>query len=161
MTGNEFGFGLPLTKRLLHLGHQVIAVGRHQNCLDQAKEECPSLITILADINDEEQRQRLVGQVSSQYPRINVLINNAGIRKVDTPFLEFSESDWTGLIEEMNANLLSQMWMTCRMLPHLLERRASAIINVSTALAIEPDASCAGYCAFKGEGSEIIFIFVL
>eukprot|EP01034_Spumella_vulgaris_P039205 gene39205-48421_t len=49
----------------------------------------------------------------------------------------------------MNSNLVAQMWLTARFLPHFLERKNSLIINVTSELAVEPNPSCAGYSASK------------
>jgi uncharacterized oxidoreductase len=81
------------------------------------------------------------------FPRLNVLINNAGImRKIN---LHQSASDLRGLTREIEINLNGPILMTVQFLPQLKTQRRAAIVNVSSGLAFVPLAISPVYCAAK------------
>ena len=79
ITGGSGGIGFELAKRLSALGNIVIATGRSQAALDKARQAIPSLRTIQSDAADPEAIAHLYEQVVREFPRLNVLINNAGV----------------------------------------------------------------------------------
>jgi uncharacterized oxidoreductase len=74
-------------------------------------------------------------EVVAKYPMLNVLINNAGIMRVD---------DVSGAIDDavaistVTTNLLGPIRMTSALVEHLKKQKASAIINVSSVLGFVP-----------------------
>eukprot|EP01034_Spumella_vulgaris_P041211 gene41211-51014_t len=94
ITGGESGIGLELAKGFMSQGHQVIAVGKRQEKLDQAKSCCSQLVTILCDVSIEEQRIQLIQKLSTEFPQVNVLINNAAVDRIPPPLSQTSDHDW-------------------------------------------------------------------
>jgi uncharacterized oxidoreductase len=81
ITGGGSGIGQGLAETFHALGNKVIIAGRRQNVLDKTTEANPGMASAVLDIEDPAAIQAFVTRVTSQYPALNVLINNAGIAK--------------------------------------------------------------------------------
>ncbi len=79
ITGGSAGIGLAFALKFLELGNQVIVTGRRQTVLDEVKAKYPKLHTIQGDVADPAQIASLATRVKAEYPRLDVLMNNAGI----------------------------------------------------------------------------------
>ena len=53
--------------------------GRRQAVLDEVKTKHPKLHTIQSDVGDPAQVAALAVRVKSEFPKLDVLVNNAGI----------------------------------------------------------------------------------
>jgi len=153
ITGNESGFDLALVNRLVTQGHKVIAVGRHQENLDEAKKVCPEILTINADLSREGERVRVFKYIVSEHPQVNVLINNSGMDKypfslVDEKCLT-ADSDWNLQSREMEASLLAPVHLSALFAPHFIGKKHAAILNVTSVLGFSPIAQFPSYCAAK------------
>ena len=74
--------------------------------------------------------------VSSQFPRLNILINNAGqMRKMNLHDTSIGLSDVT---REVETNLMGPIRMVQAFLPHLKQMDSAAILNVTSGLALVP-----------------------
>lgn len=146
LTGGSSGIGLALAERLVRSGNQVIVTGRRASLLAAIQEKLPDIITEVSDAGSPADRRRLVESLTSRYPNLNVLINNAGIqRKVN--FL--NSEQWEDTREEIAINLEGPIHLSSLMLPHLLRQPQSTIINVSSGLAFAPLAAAPVYSATK------------
>lgn len=146
ITGGSSGIGLALAARLVRAGNQVIVTGRRAHLLDEVRKQLPSVVTETSDAASPSERTALVESLTRRFPKLNVLINNAGIqRKVD--FLQ--SEPWEETREEVAINLEGPIHLASLLLPHLLRQPKSAIINVSSGLAFVPLAAVPVYSATK------------
>src|SRR5689334_3068710 len=84
VTGGASGIGLAFAKRFLERGNDVIICGRRQDWLAQVELEFPQIHTRVCDVSDRSARENFVQWAISEFPAVNVLVNNAGIqRRVD------------------------------------------------------------------------------
>src|SRR3954467_9069445 len=79
ITGGSAGIGLAFALKFLELGNAVIVTGRRQAVLDAVKAQHPRLHTIQSDLADPAQIAALAARVKADFPRLDVLMNNAGI----------------------------------------------------------------------------------
>src|SRR3954464_3925586 len=79
ITGGSAGIGLAFALKFLELGNAVIVTGRRQAVLDAGKAQHPRLHTIQSDIADPAQIAELAARVKADFPRLDVLMNNAGV----------------------------------------------------------------------------------
>lgn len=79
ITGGASGIGFALARRFLDAGNRVIACGRREAKLREAQGIDARLETLGADVSTEAGRTSLVEQALTQFPDLNVLVNNAGI----------------------------------------------------------------------------------
>src|SRR5438094_9789443 len=135
MTGGSAGIGLAFALKFLELGNQVIVTGRRQEVIDEVKAEHPMLHTIQSDVADSAQIAALAARVKTDFPKLDVLMNNAGIMLYKN--LKAPEPDLAGLMTEMNINVGGVIGMTSAFI-YILTANKGTVINVSSALAVAP-----------------------
>jgi len=136
ITGGTSGFGLEFATRLIDLGNTVIITGRDQDKLDQTKKRLPAVHTFQSDVSDPRAIAQLYEKVISQFPALNVLMNNAGeMRKI---LLQDNSRDLLDITREIEINLMGPVRMVQQFLPHLIRQRSPVILNVTSGLAMVP-----------------------
>ena len=146
ITGGSAGIGLAFALRFVELGNQVIVTGRRQPVLDQVKERYPKLHTIQSDVADPAQIAALAARVKADFPKLDVLMNNAGISLYKN--LAATAADLAALTTELNVNAGGVIRMTSAFID-LLKANRGTLINVSSALAFVPLPCIPIYCATK------------
>lgn len=147
LTGGTSGIGSALATQLQALGNTVIVTGRDQAKFAKFFTEYPLMHTIQSDVSDPAAIASLYRQVTSEFPALNVLINNAGImRKVN---LHDSGADLKDVTREVETNLMGPIRMVKQFLPQLKLQPRAAIVNVSSGLAFTPFPISPIYCATK------------
>jgi NAD(P)-dependent dehydrogenase (short-subunit alcohol dehydrogenase family) len=132
VTGGVQGLGKYLSEQFLQDGHEVAT-------LDLRAEENTGR-GIVADVRDEGSAQDACQQILARYGRIDVLINNAGI-KYFSPFLEMSSAK---VDEAIAVNFKGVCIMTRCVVPVMVRQGFGRIVNISSL------ASLSGY-----QGSSI------
>ena len=146
ITGGSAGIGVAFALKFLELGNQVIVTGRRQSALDELKAKYPKLHTVQSDVADPAQIAFLAKRVKAGYPKLDVLMNNAGIMLHKN--LKAPAADLDGLMTEVNINVGGVIRMTSAFID-ILTANKGTVINVSSALAFVPLPSAPIYCATK------------
>src|SRR5205823_5598244 len=146
ITGGSAGIGLAFALKFLELGNQVIVTGRRQSVLDEVKAKYRKLHTIQSDAADPAQISALAARVKAEFPKLDVLMNNAGIMIHKN--LKAPAADLAGLMTEMNINVGGVIGMTSALID-ILTANKGTLINVSSALAFVPLPSAPIYSASK------------
>jgi len=146
ITGGSSGIGLAFALKFLEFGNEVIVTGRRQSVLDEVKAKHPKLHTIQSDVADPAQIAALAARVENDFPRLDVLMNNAGILLYKN--LRASASDLDGLMAEVNINVGGVIRTTSALI-HVLAANKGTVINVSSGLAFVPLPAAPIYCATK------------
>src|SRR5437764_7803091 len=146
ITGGSAGIGLAFALKFVELGNQVIVTGRRQAVLDQVKERYPKLHTIQSDVADPTQIEALAARVKADFPKLDVLMNNAGISLYKN--LKAPAADLAGLTTEMNINVGGVIRTTSAFIDVLTANKGT-LINTSSALAFVPLPCIPIYCATK------------
>lgn len=132
ITGGTAGLGKGLAKNLTELGSKVAVVGRNKDRLTNIKSEIPAIVPIQADISNEEDIHKIIGEVVGSFgASIDVLINNASSlgtvplqNLIDIPCEKFSEV--------LETNLLGPFRLTKTVLPSMILRESGLIVNISS-----------------------------
>jgi uncharacterized oxidoreductase len=136
ITGGTSGFGLEFAKKLLELGNTVIVTGRDQAKLESIAKTLPSLYTFKSDVSDPKAIEDLYETAVVKFPKLNVLINNAGeMRRIS---LHNTPTDLTDITREIETNLMGPIRMVQAFLPQLKKMKSAAILNVTSGLALIP-----------------------
>jgi uncharacterized oxidoreductase len=147
ITGGATGIGLELARGLLRRGNEVIICGRRRERLDAAKSADPALHTRVADVCDRQSLADLVSWVQEAFPRLNVLVNNAGVQHLFR--FQPEPSELAKADEEIVTNLVAPIRLTSLLLPLLSGQREAAVVNISSGLGFTPLADVPVYCATK------------
>jgi uncharacterized oxidoreductase len=146
ITGGSAGIGLAFALKFAEFGNHVIVTGRRQAILDQVKARYPKLHTIQSDVADPAQIAALATRISTEFPKVDVLMNNAGISLYKN--LADTAADLDSLTMELNVNAGGVIRMTSAFID-LLKANKGTLINVSSGLAFVPLPCLPIYCATK------------
>jgi retinol dehydrogenase-12 len=132
VTGATSGIGFAAARALARRGAALIAVGRNPEkgagIVEQLSRETgnPKVVFMLADLSDLRQVRQLANHFIQHYPRLDVLINNAG------GFFMKRRETAEGIEMTLALNLLSPFLLTNLLLSPLQASRGGRIINVSS-----------------------------
>lgn len=151
VTGASRGFGEAIALRLAHEGADVI-VG-YRGAEAEARAVAAAIealgrraLALRADVTDPAQARGMIDAAVDRLGAIDVLVNNAGIRHI-APFADQDAPAW----EEMLAvNVHGALHTTHAVLPHMIERGAGRIVNVSSQMAHSGGENFAVYAGTKG-----------
>jgi uncharacterized oxidoreductase len=149
ITGGNAGIGLAFAERFLNAGNHVIVCGRREEVLQNAKEKFPSLITRVCDLAIETERIALFDWVTSNYPDVNVLVNNAGIQQRFNLLKADAKNDWSYFSKEITTNLEAPFQLSMLFAPFFATKEEATIINVTSGLAFTPFVIAPIYSATK------------
>ncbi len=145
ITGGASGIGYEFAKQLCET-NSVIITGRNKQKLEKAKEELKNIHIFECDVANPNEVKALYEKISIEFPKLNILINNAGLmNKLDLQ----EELSYEELTKEMNTNFNGSVYMTTQFLPLLKKQKMASIINITSALAFVPMAYSPIYCASK------------
>ena len=133
VTGGSRGIGKCVTENLAKDGFNVVL--NYNKSEKQAKEIKENLskqginIEIYkADVSKREDVKKLVKFALNKFKNIDILINNAGIAKLQM-FNDITDEDWNEMI---NTNLNSVFYTTQEVLPNMIHNKNGCIINISS-----------------------------
>jgi len=146
ITGGGSGIGRGLAEALHSLGNQVIISGRRKAVLEETTKANPGMAFVELNIEDPASITTVAGKLTAEHPKLNMLINNAGIMKPDSV---------EGMIDDalvastVTTNLLGPIRMTSALIEHLKNQPEAAVAYVTSGLAFVPLALTATYSATK------------
>ena len=147
ITGGGSGIGRGLAVSFHALGNHVIIAGRRKQHLEETADMNPGMHWLPLDIQDPEGIRTFASQVIAQFPALNVLVNNAGIMRLEN--LQSQQPDLVDAESIVVTNLLGPIRLTAALLPLLQKQAHSVVMNVSSGLAFVPIARTPTYCATK------------
>ena len=134
ITGASSGIGKAAAQKIAAAGGIPLLVARSMDKLEETKKEIEdaggTAYAYSADLSDMEAIDRLVADMLSEHPAIDMLVNNAGrsIRRSIKQALErFHDYERT-----MQLNYFGAIKMVMALLPHMQERKSGHIVNVSS-----------------------------
>lgn len=150
ITGGTSGIGYALAKQLMERGNTVIITGRSPERLAAASHSLPGVHTFECDQSRPESISKMCETLIRHFPKLNVLINNAGIgHKRNLNDTVNSIDDLEELDIEIRSNLIGPIQMISQLLPQLKRQPQAMIVNVTSGLAFVPMPLKPIYCATK------------
>jgi uncharacterized oxidoreductase len=146
ITGGGSGIGRGLAEALHRLGNQVIISGRRQGHLAAMVDANPGMHSIELDVMNPTNIAAVTTKLIAEFPKLNVLINNAGIMMPDDAA---GVVDDELLVSTVTTNLLGPIRMTSAVIEHFKKQPYAAVINMSSVLGFVPLAMTAVYSSTK------------
>lgn len=150
ITGATGGIGEGFVKGFAKAGYHVV-IHTHQN-ITKARElkefvlaQGQEALIIQAELEKHKEAQETIEHVLNAFGRLDVLINNAGLKK-DAPIDVMDEADFDAV---MNVNLKAVYNLIKFAVPPMKEAHFGRIINVSSGIAITGRALNVNYAASK------------
>lgn len=139
VTGAGSGIGQAIAERLVEEGARVIVADVVPERVNEVAEQLGSAaVGVVADVSKQSEVVSMIDKALTEFGRLDVLCNNAGIFDGMTPLAEVSDALW----ERMMCVNVDGIFYACRRaLPLMLEQGGGAIVNT---------ASLAGICGGKG-----------
>lgn len=146
ITGTSAGFGRALVEDVLARGGRVVAAARDQRALDELVSIAPERVhAVRLDVTRQDEIQSAVASALQRFGKVDVLVNNAGFSIIGA-LEETSEADLRATMEPM---FFGAVALTRALLPHLRERRAGAIVQITSMGGITTAPGFGAYCAAK------------
>jgi short-subunit dehydrogenase len=125
VTGASSGIGAAVARALAGRGWQLVLLARREDRLQALAEELGGEYE-LCDVGRRENVERVAAKVSERHPRIQLLVNNAGIpgRR------GFAEIELDRLEEVLRVNYLGAVWCLRAFLPALEASGRSDVVNI-------------------------------
>jgi NAD(P)-dependent dehydrogenase (short-subunit alcohol dehydrogenase family) len=146
ITGASRGLGAGIADALREAGATVVGTSRHPESAGQVAEQLGS-IPVVMDVIDVSSVQRGIERVASEFGRLDLLVNNAGLNIPQSVF-EVDESSWDSVI---NTNLKGTFFAAQAAARHMAERgEGGRIINVTSQAGVVGIEERSAYGASKG-----------
>lgn len=145
ITGGSRGLGLAMARALGEAGAELVVVGsdasRLSAALDELRRDGLNVTTMQADLSSPAEAERLCDRVLEQFPVIDILINNVGGRRINTPTEDLAVADWQRIID---LNLTQAFVLTKRIGGAMIPRKWGRIINLASINAVWPGKAMRG-----------------
>lgn len=133
VTGSNRGIGYAAVQELLIKGYRVILTARKET--DGAKslselEKFGDAIFNPLDVSDPDSIKKIAGYIASEFGKLDILINNAGIN-YDT-WQTATTADLDQVQETLDVNLFGAWRMALAVIPLMKKHRFGRIVNVSS-----------------------------
>jgi NAD(P)-dependent dehydrogenase (short-subunit alcohol dehydrogenase family) len=147
--GGTSGIGLALAKGLGEAGAHVIPTGRRSDLVqcaaDKIKKMGRQTLAVTADVTDRASLEALLRAVSTEFGRVDILVNSAGCTK-RTPTLDVSQEEWNNILETN----LSGTLRACQVFGRkMIEQGYGRIINIASLASFLGMYEVAAYAASK------------
>ena len=150
ITGATSGIGEACARKFAQGGYDVIITGRNKQRLAALKMELETgdtkVLALAFDVRNRAAATKAIKSLPTEWAKIDVLINNAGLALGLEPEYEGDFEDWDTMID---TNIKGLLTMTRLIVPKMVERNNGHIINIGS---VAGDAAYAGgnvYCATK------------
>lgn len=149
ITGATRGIGKDISKSFLEQGATVIGTYFKNNeaakILSSETQNADHLHLYKFNVSDYSSCEDFYKEIEQQHPKIDILINNSGIRK-DKVLAMMSEDDWDAVIQ---TNLSGSYHMSKFAIHHMMKHRYGRIINISSPMSRLGFAGQSNYAASK------------
>jgi NAD(P)-dependent dehydrogenase (short-subunit alcohol dehydrogenase family) len=142
VTGASSGLGEQLGRALAAAGAVPVFAARRAERLARLGEEVPGADTVVCDVTEESDRERLVETVIERHGRLDGLVNNAGIGATG-PALATATAAFAGVLD---VNLTAPFALSCLAARRMRETGGGSIVNVASVMGLRsigeiPDAA--------------------
>lgn len=142
VTGASKGLGRAFAKALAASGASVLGMARNREELESLRDEIAasggSFDLAVADIIDEDAVQAAVAFCLERFGPPDVLVNNAGLGRVNKPFEDIETAEWQRTVD----NNITGTFICCKYFgKEMIKRQKGKIVNI---------ASMSGIIANKG-----------
>lgn len=146
VTGGGSGIGRGMARWWAQQGNTVIVAGRSADSLAETAQGHPAIHPMTFDVADAADIARFAAEVTTRFPALNVLVNNAGMmaRETLTTKRDLAQAEAT-----ITTNLLGPIRLIDALVDHLTAQDNAAIVNVTSGLAFVPLPASATYSATK------------
>lgn len=148
VTGGTKGIGAALVKAFLNTGAKVYTTGTDKEALNKLKESARSNSIPIEYLHLDFSLMDTVHKCLEtliQLERVDVLVNNAGVNKIDTAD-DITDQDWEWI---NTVNLHGPFLVTRALIPKMKSQKSGKIINISSIFGVVSKEKRAAYSTTK------------
>jgi 3-oxoacyl-[acyl-carrier protein] reductase len=139
VTAASRGIGAGVASVLAREGSDLVIASRDSARLEKLARELEakygvSVMPVQADLTKREDVRRIAEAAIRHFGKVDVLAYNTGPPKPGA-FMELSEEDWEYGVRLL---LMSAVWITRDVLPHMVERRQGRLIYITSSTLKQP-----------------------
>jgi NAD(P)-dependent dehydrogenase (short-subunit alcohol dehydrogenase family) len=152
VTGGASGIGLESARALAQCGARVVLLDRDTQSLDRAvqtlRDEQLAASAHAVDVTDPAALQSVADRVVSEHGQVDVLVNSAGIARLNAA-LDTPDEEWR---QVMDINVNGLFWASRAFGRHMVARRSGSIVNLGSmsGLIVNRPQTAAFYMTSKG-----------
>ncbi len=150
VTGSSSGIGAAVARMLAEEGAKVVVHGRDRERAEKVATGINAVGVAIGDLSTDEACAAVHAEVVAALGgNIEILVNNAGGSSTGnttrTP-IEISSEDW---LSNFNSNALAAIRLSRLAVPDMIAAKFGRVINVSSAVAVQPNNLGADYSGAK------------
>lgn len=151
ITGATSGIGKACAIAFAKNGYRLIINGRRENLLEALKKELEvkyeaEVLSLPFDVRDKENVFDAIHNLPTEWSKIDVLINNAGLALGKEYFEEAHLHDWETMVE---TNISGLLYVSKAVLPLMVKNKTGHIINIGSIAGDQVYEKGNIYCATK------------
>jgi 3-oxoacyl-[acyl-carrier protein] reductase len=143
VTGAAHGIGRAVAARFHEAKASVIVADVDQGALSEL--DLPGATTVVADVSQTRDVERLVTETLARTGRIDVIVNNAGVLH-DRVLWKLADEDWERVLA---VHLGGTFRLTRACVPHFRERGYGRVVNVTSYTGLHGNVGQSAYAAAK------------
>lgn len=149
VTGASSGLGVAFARACAEAGADVVLAARRVERLQQTAEQVRATgrraLTVATDVVDPQQCQAMVDAAMTEFGRVDVLVNNAGLMPL-SPLAALKVDEWDRMID---VNIRGVLYGIAAALPVMEAQGGGQIVNIASTAGHQVLPSAAVYCGTK------------
>ena len=148
VTGGAQGFGFSISERFIQSGAKVIIWDIDKEAVETAikKINSKNCIYQIVDVTNFEEIKKNLIDIESNYGKIDIFINNAGITGMNTTVAEYPLEEWNKVID---LNLNAVFYCCKAVVPFMLKNNYGRIVNIASIAGKEGNPNASAYSSSK------------
>lgn len=147
VTGAASGMGLAIARLFIAEGAKVVAADWHADAINAVVTDTGGpIVAVTADVSREDQAVAMVDKAMSEFGRLDVLVNNAGVMDLFSSVADVTNETWRRVL---GVNLDGPMFAMRRAVPLMLKQGHGAIVNIASVAGVGGGSAGAAYTASK------------
>ena len=150
ITGARRGIGKGIAERLSYAGANVVISDIDQEDCEGASSEIAEnhgvqTLAVKCDVSTKDEVDNLITKTIEKFGRIDIMVNNAGIVKLDS-LTEFKEEDWNSVLD---INLKGAFLCSQAAAKEMMKKNYGKIISIASKAGLVAYPNGSAYCASK------------
>ena len=148
VTGGAQGFGLSITERFIQSSAKVIIWDVDKEAAETALKKINSKNCIyqIVDVTNFDEIKKNLDDIESNYGKIDIFINNAGITGMNTTVAEYPLEEWNKVID---LNLNAVFYCCKAVVPFMIKNNYGRIVNIASIAGKEGNPNASAYSSSK------------
>ncbi len=151
ITGATSGIGEACAKKYAADGDRLILTGRRADRLNALKTELEKdfsteILALIFDVQDNKAVDKNLGTLPTEWQKIDLLINNAGLAAGKDSFENADINDWETML---NTNVHGLLYVSKQIIPLMIANKKGHVVNIGSIAGKEVYENGNVYCASK------------